>query len=371
MKDVIDFGPIPLESFPRKVTLLEELKSLSYQLDHDLGALILNSAIPKSENYWSISGITESHAMYLKDIAEEAIDTLKAPLYDDDVVLDIGCNDGTLLGAYPDTLRRVGIDPARKIRAIGCDLHIRELFSETVYMDEVGEKAKIITMIGVLPVVDDPLAFLKEAASVLEDKGLLVVEFPYYPKLLEKQAFDAFNFELKHLYSRKGFKKLCQKAGLTMTRSQIIGENIRCFVEKDGVSESVDDTLTCSLESLKSHIHTVKNDLISFLKKAKLEGKSVLGYGASGRGNTLLSICGIGADLLPAIADRNPVKWGRLTSTGIPIISEEEARSNNPDYFLALPYRYIDAFMKRERAFVLSGGKFIVPLPKLQELPEE
>ena len=369
MKDVIDFGHLPVEAFPRKTALLEEMKALAYVYDQEDDALVLNTNVTCDQNYWSMSGINDAHAAHLKDIADDAMGYLKIPLHDDDVVLDIGCNDGTLLQGYPDFLRRVGIDPAKKIRALSCDMHIREPFSAKIFDEEVGEKAKIITLIGVLQCVENPLQMLVDVEKILEDKGVLVTEFPYFPKLLENHAFDAFNFEMKRLFTRSGFKKLVEKAGLTVTRSQLVGENLRCFIEKRGESDSTADLPIGSLQALRSQMEVVKNDLVTFLKKAKAEKKNVMGYGASSRGNTLLSCCGIGPDLLPCIADRNPIKWGRFTSTGIPIISEEEARSKSPDYFLALPYRYIDAFMQREHAFILSGGKFVVPLPTLTEFP--
>lgn len=369
MKDVVDFGQLPIESFPRKTALLEEMQTLSYAYNQEDAALVLKTAITSDKNYWSMSGINETHAKYLKDLASEAMGYLKIPLNEDDVVLDIGCNDGTLLHAYPDFLRRIGIDPARKIRALGCDMHIREPFSAAIFEEEGLEKAKIVTLIGVLQSAQNPLQMLIDVEKILEDKGLVVVEFPYFPKLIENRAFDAFNFEMKRLFTRQGFAKLVEKAGLIVTRSQLIGENLRCFIEKKGVADTAADLPLGCLETLKMQMDGVKNDLIAFLQQAKKEKKSVMGYGASSRGNTLLSCCNIGRDLLPCIADRNPIKWGRFTSTGIPIISEEEARSKSPDYFLVLPYRYIDTFMKREHAFILSGGKFIVPLPSLKEFP--
>jgi hypothetical protein len=111
----------------------------------------------------------------------------------------------------------------------------------------------------------------------------------------------------------------------------------------------------------------LKGELVALLRRLKLEGKTVLGYGASTKGNTLLQYCGIGPDLLPAIADRNPDKWGRFTAgTHIPIISEAEARDQRPDYLLALPWHFIDSFVKRESEFVARGGRFVVPMPELR-----
>ncbi|MCI0381722.1 MAG: methyltransferase, partial [Chlamydiae bacterium] len=104
---------------------------------------------------------------------------------------------------------------------------------------------------------------------------------------------------------------------------------------------------------------------VAFLEKQKREGKKVLGYGASTKGNTILSYYGINSILLPFVADRNPMKWGRETVTRISIISEEEARKMKPDYFLVFPYHFMNEFIQRESNFLKSGGKFISPIPKL------
>jgi len=118
------------------------------------------------------------------------------------------------------------------------------------------------------------------------------------------------------------------------------------------------------LEIFSKQVKENKTDLRILLESKYSFGYSVLGYGASTKGNTLLQYCEIGPDLLPYIADRNPAKWGRKTvGSNIPIISEEEARSMLPDYFFALPYHFIDSFMKRESDFLNQGGRFIVPVP--------
>jgi hypothetical protein len=101
------------------------------------------------------------------------------------------------------------------------------------------------------------------------------------------------------------------------------------------------------------------------LKTQKSIGKKVIGYGASTKGNTIMAYYGIGPDLVPFVADRNPIKWGRQTVTRIPIISEEEARQMQPDYFLAFPYHFMNEFLMREKEFLATGGKFVSPVPHL------
>jgi hypothetical protein len=108
-----------------------------------------------------------------------------------------------------------------------------------------------------------------------------------------------------------------------------------------------------------------KEEMINFLETQKKLGKKVLGYGASTKGNTILAYYGIGPDLISYVADRNPIKWGRQTVTRIPIISEEEAREMQPDYFLAFPYHFMNEFLEREVNFLINKGQFVSPVPHL------
>jgi hypothetical protein len=116
----------------------------------------------------------------------------------------------------------------------------------------------------------------------------------------------------------------------------------------------------------RANIRRIKNELQAFLKKAKADGKLVHGYGASTKGNTTLQYCGINGDILPAIADRNPRKWGSFTiGSRVKIISEEESRAAKPDYYLVLPWHFMPEFLKREKDFLDRGGKFVVPFPQV------
>jgi hypothetical protein len=118
--------------------------------------------------------------------------------------------------------------------------------------------------------------------------------------------------------------------------------------------------------AFRNNIENIRTDLQAFLKKAKAEGKLVHGYGASTKGNTTLQYCGVTPDLVPAIADRNPRKWGHHTiGTRIKIISEEESRALKPDYYLVLPWHFLPEFKQRESDFLARGGRFIIPMPRV------
>jgi NDP-4-keto-2,6-dideoxyhexose 3-C-methyltransferase len=111
-------------------------------------------------------------------------------------------------------------------------------------------------------------------------------------------------------------------------------------------------------------VNRIKEDVVGFIKEQVGRGKTVYVYGASTKGNTLLQYFGLDRTLITAAAERNPDKWGKVTvGTHIPIVSEEEARAAKPDYFLVLPWHFLEEFRLREKAYLLSGGKFIVPMP--------
>ena len=117
----------------------------------------------------------------------------------------------------------------------------------------------------------------------------------------------------------------------------------------------------------RQNVEKIRGDLVSFIRQENRLGKRIIGYGASTKGNVILQYCGLTARDVPYLADRNPLKWGGWSiGSDIPIISEEEARRLKPDYFLVLPYYFMDEMIPRERQFLEDGGKFIVPVPQLR-----
>jgi NDP-4-keto-2,6-dideoxyhexose 3-C-methyltransferase len=110
--------------------------------------------------------------------------------------------------------------------------------------------------------------------------------------------------------------------------------------------------------------------LLFFINQERAKGKKVFVYGASTKGNVLLQYCELNEDIIPYAAERNPRKWGTKTlGSGIPIVSEEDARAMDPDYFLVLPYHFLDEMLVRENDFISRGGKFIVPVPRVKLVP--
>ena len=342
-------------------------------------------------NYWYRSGINKTMTDELNGIAEkaESIANLKAH----DYVIDIGANDGTLLRGYKITgLKTVGFEPARNLEQYGKQGTTRiivDFFNHSTWEKEFGEvKAKAITAIGMFYDLDNPNAFVADVVKCLDDEGLLVIQMMYLPSFLERNAFDGICHEHLEYYSLCSLENLLKRHGLGVfdveMREQINEGSVRFYIRKEykGTSHKILNGATNRVvalrekeaglgldgkeayEALVNRILTEKEKVVSFIKQEVAKGKKVHGYAASTKGNTTLQFYGLTPDLIEAIADRNPVKYGRFTSgTLIPVISEEDSRIQKPDYYFILAWHFLPEFLSREAEYLKSGGKFIVPMP--------
>lgn len=383
--DVFDLGRLPISSFPLSSDPDPENHPLVLSLCEDSGLVQLKHSVDPDEmynQYWYMSGVNLSMKLALKSIVEEATKRTRGVLQKDDIVVDIASNDGTLLSFYPDHLFKIGIDPAKNIKPQSCNLHINTYFSAKAYVERMGnKKAKIVTSIAMFYDLEDPVQFAKDVSAILDPDGLWIIELSYLPTMLEQNSFDTICAEHLEYYSLTSIEYILTKAGMEVEDvelNEVNGGSFRLYIRHKGkalVTEAVksmrekekNDLLTRSeiYHAFASRIEENKKEMLSFLTEQKKLGKKVIGYGASTKGNTILAYYGIGADLLPFVADRNPIKWGRQTVTRIPIISEEEARKMQPDYLLAFPYHFMNEFIEREAEFLRKGGKFVSPIPRL------
>ncbi|HET7624047.1 MAG TPA: class I SAM-dependent methyltransferase [Verrucomicrobiae bacterium] len=339
-------------------------------------------------SYWYRSGVNQTMRDNLAGIAQMAEDIVK--LKSDDLVLDIGCNDGTLLKSYRAAgIKRLGIDPSNVVehaRASGLQV-VNDFFSAGALKSAYpNQKPKIITSIAMFYDLENPNAFVRDIKACLHEKGVWILELSYLPTMLEMNSFDTICHEHLEYYSLAPMERLFIEHGLEVvdvTLNDINGGSFRIAVShangikpSDEARERVQRLRLREFELaldtdapyavFRKDIAKIRRDLRLFLKKAKAQKKLVHGYGASTKGNTTLQFCGITPDLLPAIADRNEDKWGsRTIGTNIPIVSEEESRKQKPDYYFTLPWHFIEEFKKREADFLERGGKFVLPMPKV------
>jgi hypothetical protein len=339
------------------------------------------------DNYGYRSGLNQSMVRHLtqkiKNL-EKAYDVSPA-----DVVLDIGSNDATSLKAYTTPgLTRIGVDPTgEKFRAFYPDdvKLVPDFFSAANFENHAVKRAKIITSIAMFYDLEDPIWFAREVARCLAPDGIWHFEQSYAPSMLRLTSYDTICHEHVEYYSLGVVLKILEGADLEIFDVQMNGVNGGSFAVTAGHSagkykrnRAVIDWLLDQegrmglntprpYRDFEERVYRHREDLRRLLRALKDDGKRVLGYGASTKGNVVLQFCGIGADLVEAIAEVNPDKFGCYTpGTHIPIISEAEARAMKPDYFLVLPWHFKDGILAREQDYLAGGGKMIFPFPEIE-----
>jgi len=370
-------------------------------LDKTINAPRLKTVAPSGVmygKYWYRSGINNSMKIELQNIVETIKSRFK--LVENDIWLDIACNDGTLLSFVPKPCIRVGIDPADNTYVQESKQHantiIQDYFSLNAWQKTPfgKQKAKIITSIAVFYDLDNPIEFVNDIKKVLDKDGLWVLQLSYTPLMLKQLAFDNICHEHVYYYSVENLKILFEKCDMEIVDvelNDVNGGSFRVFVMnkegdktkygtaplRDVASYRVNSILqyenSLNLASsetwnnFKLRIDALKNQVVSFIKEEKNKGKTIWGYGASTKGNTLLQYFGLDHTLIDAIAERSPYKWGLKTvGTNIPIKSEADMRKAQPDYLLVLPWHFISEFIEREKDYLARGGKFIVPCPSFK-----
>jgi len=331
--------------------------------------------------YWYRSGISETMRAALNDVADGAI--IYGRIAKDDVVVDIGANDGTLLGMFPDDARRIAFEPSSidpRENAPGC-VPVRGYFSADAYSKVEPETlAKAVTSIAMFYSVEEPARFVADVARILHPSGVWVLQMNDLLALYDNNSFDIIGHEHVAVWSLHALSDLLKKHGLQVfrvERNKVNGGSIRCYIQHSNggwrpqlnVYEQLMAENEVRPSLLAKHVNWAAEGLRELLIDLKRDGKRVMGYGASTRGCTILQAADIDFDLLECVADRDPSKHGFLMpGTQIPIVSEEQMREEKPDYLLALPYSYMKQFKEREADFIKRGGAFIVPLPEARVL---
>jgi hypothetical protein len=339
------------------------------------------------DNYGYRSGLNGSMVRHLT----QKIGFLekRADLKPGDTVLDIGSNDATSLKAYTTPgLKRIGIDPtgAKFQQYYPDDITlVPDFFSAANFRSVSSQQAQIVTSIAMFYDLDDPIAFARDIASVLAPDGLWHFEQSYMPAMLRTVSYDTICHEHLEYYSLGAVKKIVEAADLKLIDVQMNGINGGSFAVTAAPQASsrkpnaaVIDWLLGQEERMgldtvrpfrefEDRVFRHRADLVRLLKALAADGKKVLGYGASTKGNVTLQFCGITTAEILAIADVNPEKYGRVTpGTHIPIVSEADAHAMHPDYFLVLPWHFKDGIIQREQDYIARGGKFIFPFPEIE-----
>jgi len=404
MKELFSLGDLHVSNFIKVDEECPENKfEMKLMIEESTGAVRLEKVAPLDMmygKYWYRSGTNNTMKKELSNIVDSIIHVKK--LQENDVWLDIACNDGTLLSYVPKNMIRIGIDPADDSFKESSQQHanqiVQDFFTTKNYEStEFGrQKAKVVTSIAVFYDLDNPKEFIKDVYDVLDDNGIWCLQLSYTPLMIQQMAFDNICHEHVYYYSLFNLKKLFDDNGFKIVDCQlndVNGGSFRVYAMKDVANIKTFGTqpfrdvanfridalleLENSLEMKNAStwqkffedIQVLKAKVVDFIKEEKSKGKTIWGYGASTKGNTLLQYFGLDNTLIDGIAERSIHKFGLKTvGTNIPIYSEDEMRKANPDYLLILPWHFINEFREREKSCLIRGTKFIVPCPKFEIL---
>jgi hypothetical protein len=337
-------------------------------------------------NYGYRSALNRSMVDHLRRKAQSL--SAQVELRDGDVVLDIGSNDGTFLSFFPKSIRRVGMDPsaaelcASYDQGIDC---ITDYFSANRFRQELGKtKARLVTSIAMFYDLDNPQEFVSDIASILADDGVWHFEQSYLPLMLDVNGYDTICHEHVEYYSLAQIEWMLTRAGLRVLDVETNSVNGGSFAVTAGkatgppatnprVAEMHDRERRARLNTLEpfrvfeGRVQSHRTQLTDLITQLTNDGSTILGYGASTKGNVILQYCGLSTEQIPCIAEVNTDKFGCFTpGTLIPIVSEHEAHAMRPDYFLAMPWHFRATLLEREAQFLARGGGMMFPLPELE-----
>ncbi len=322
------------------------------------------------DNYGYRSGLNKHIVDHLQQKVQAILDAID--LNGEDLVLDIGSNDGTTLSFYPRHVKSlVGIDPTSQKFAEYQPDHlelISDFFSKRLFVEKYGtRKAKVITSFAMFYDLPDPVGFAREVAEVLHDQGIWVLEQSYMPTMLKKCSYDTICHEHLEYYGLQQIKWIMERANMeiidvhfnnmnggsfsvTVAHPGFLGAKFYEKVENVLSAESVYSGLN-PFQKFAKEVQAAKGQLVNRLVQLKSEGKKVAGLGASTKGNVILQYCQLDSSLLPVIGEVNEDKFGKYTpGTQIPIRSEDWVIEQAPDYLLVLPW-HLHTFFKEAEKF--------------------
>lgn len=371
----------PITAGPLRLVWCPDSGLLQLQHTYDLSEMY-------GDNYGYRSGLNLSMVAHLQQKVKH-LQRLR-PVQSGDVVVDIGSNDATLLKAYDcQGLKRVGIDPTgNKFREFYTkDIQlIPDFFSSNVYREKLkASSAKIVTSISMFYDLESPTSFVKDIHDILDSEGIWHFEQSYMPTMLRMNAYDTVCHEHLEYYSLGVVKRLLENCDMKIIDVQMNAINGGSFAvtaaRKESTLKSNDTVINWMLgQEDRMGLHTPRpfrqfeervfehrENLQRLIRDLNSDGKTVVGYGASTKGNVLLQFCGLTTKDIPYIAEVNPDKFGAFTpGTNIPILSESEVKAMKPDYMLVLPWHFRDSIIKREAEYLAGGGKLIFPMPEIE-----
>lgn len=369
LKKVGTLGKIAMSDFTKKVQKgTKSPLSLVYCQNCTLLQLQHNPSRQKmyEEHYWYESGLNPTIINDLRSVVSDALSEVKTNK--EDIWMDVGANDGTLLSFVPKKFTRIGVDPARNLRQ-SLLKHSDKIIQTYFDKAKITKKAKIITAIAMFYDLPNPHAFTKKLKETLLDDGIAIIQLMTLTPMIEQNDVGNICHEHIEYYSYKSLVTLFEMHGLEIYKvhtNAMNGGSYRLFVRHKNKGSIRFKEKTYTLSDFKNFFTKVKKnkaDFTAFLRKSKKNGKKIVAYGASTKGNTIIQYYGLSHKDIPCVVDINPEKNKRfLINSGIPITDTIP----ECDYLWVLPYAFLDFFVEKEKKFKESGGKFVVSTPKLK-----
>ena len=379
LKHVHNFGDLFISNFTSDINPKNYLKAPLELVKCDVCDLLqLKHTAPQellySGFYWYRSSVTETMRLSLEELSNVILKEVSTEK--NDLILDIGANDGTLLNFFKGKLKRIGCEPAKNLQnqlSNHCEYSINDFWNfdnlSEILNENSLQKPKIITAIGMFYDLDDPNKFINDIGKALHEDGIFIAQLMCLSSMLEKKDLGNICHEHLEFYSYKSLKYMYESNGLEIykvTENNVNGGSYRIFARKlnKGSIDYPEKTSQEDIINFINSVNTSKEKTYQFINDELKKGKTTHVYGASTKGNTILQYFNLNSDMIPYAAERSPEKYGKFTvGSWIPIISEAESRSLNPDYYLILPWAFLDEFISREKKWRDQGGRFIVPFP--------
>ena len=395
VEQFLDLGSTPLANkflSRDKLSLPEASYPLRVGFCHTCHHVQLTEAVPPGamfEDYLYISSASDTLKAHLFDISD--IVTERYHLTGKDLVIDIGCNDGTLLSGFKrHGVKVLGVDPAQNLAVftekLGIPRHIG-FFNSTSAKELVARygHASAITATNTFPHIPALQDFVRGISFALAPGGVFVIEAHYLIDILDQGAFDTVYHEHVSYWALGPMQRLFAAHGLEVVNAERVPLHhgqLRVFVQRKGegkVEPAVQQIVAAeqarglnkfeTFQAFARDVQRIKTELTTTIKDLRAAGKRVVGYGAPAKGNTLLSFLELGTDKIEYIADKSPLKQGLFTpGLHVPVVPPERLLADQPEYVLLLAWNFVDEILAQQTEYRRRGGKFIIPVPHVRIL---
>jgi len=373
-----------------ELTATEAKYPLRVGFCHTCGHVQLTEAVPPGamfEDYLYVSSASDTLKAHLYDLSDVVVK--RHHLSAKDLVIDIGCNDATLLTGFKrHGVKTLGVDPAENLAELtkhnGVERYVGFFTAKTA--EEIVRKwgqATVITATNTFPHIPELQNFVNGIKTALAPGGVFVIEAHYLIDILEQCAFDTIYHEHVSYWALGPMMHLFGKHDMEIVdaeRLPLHHGQLRVTVQRKGegqpkttVAQILEAEERLGVNQFKTYqrfeqqTRKLKEDLRSTLKELRASGKRVAGYGAPAKGNTLLGFLEIGTELVEYIVDRSPLKQGRYApGVHIPVVSPERLLTDKPDYVVLLAWNFVDEILEQQAEYRRRGGKFIVPVPEVK-----